>query len=98
MVTVPRRCSTFFEIRRRMSGKLDFQPFKNPFHVLCPSASCSRRGLVLGETRQPFIVTYCHDLTEIIGDVVRLYHADNVGMRHILRKVAVQAYFESIKS
>jgi len=41
---------------------------------------------MFSEIRQPFIVTYCHELTEVIGDVVRLYHADYIGIGHTLRK------------
>jgi len=35
-------------------------------------------------TKGSNIVTYCHNLTEIVANIVKLLHADDVRLRHTL--------------
>ncbi len=45
-----------------------------------------------GEIRN-YIVTHCHNLTEIIADIVKLHHTDDVGRRYTSCKVAEKYQF-----
>ena len=45
-------------------------------------------GMLLGEIRQPISLLNCHNLMEIIADVVALYHTADVRLRYTLCKVA----------